>query len=142
MNGFKSINQIKFDFGSFHDQWIVLYGSRIREDYIPSRSDIDIAFISRGSNKDKNLQLWQDLLGEIPPVYDIRIFELLPLHIQVDIFNQHCVIFGNPLEISEYFYSYYKRWKDMVPRIKRNQFTSPYEKRSGMERRLNLKGFL
>ena len=138
MNNFKSIKQIKLDFHSFQDQWIVLFGSRIREDFNPTRSDIDIAFISKCFNRDRNIQIWRDLIGKVPPIYDIRIFELFPLHIQIDIIKQNRIIFGNYLEISEYFYSYYKRWRDVEQRIKRNQFSSINEKRRGIERRLNL----
>ena len=70
----------------------------------------------------------------------MKIFELLPLYIKIDLIQKYVVIFGNPYEISEYFYQYRKLWKDMVPRIKANQFQNVQEKLSLIEHRKKVLG--
>jgi predicted nucleotidyltransferase len=114
---------------------VVIYGSYLTNDFIPSRSDIDIAVITQKKNEEINLEIWNSLLGKTPSVYDIRIFELLPLYIKMEIINHHLVLFGDPLEISEYFYYYRKIWKDMEHRIRNNQFENIKKKIKLMKNR-------
>ena len=54
----------------------------------------------------------------------------LPLYIQINIIkNFNCnVLYGDVLELSEYFYNFRKLWKDMEHRIKENTFSSVREK--------------
>ncbi|MEM2985143.1 MAG: hypothetical protein QXL24_07970, partial [Candidatus Jordarchaeaceae archaeon] len=47
----------------------------------------------------------------------------------------YVVVFGDPLEISEYFYYYRRLWKDVEQRYKDNQFTSYKEVLQGIKRR-------
>jgi len=108
--------------------WTILFGSALNQNFIPERSDIDIAIITQKKDKNANVSIWESILGHIPPNYDVKIFELLPLYIQIDIIKNHLVVFGNLLEISEYFYFYRKIWKDMAIRINTNQFNSIQEK--------------
>lgn len=93
-------------------------------------SDVDIAIISRSQNEYDNVKLQKDLLGMFPLKIDIRVFELFPIHIQTSIIENYIVIFGNPLEISEYFYLYRKRWDDCKHRMLSNQFSSYRERLS------------
>ena len=102
---------------------VVIYGSRVEGGMRP-KSDIDVAIISHETEKEQNIELQKDLLGEFPLKYDIRIFELLPIYIQISIIENYQVIFGDPLEISEYFYSFRKKWDDCKHRILSNQFSS------------------
>jgi uncharacterized protein len=95
---------------------IVLHGSFLRGDNRPT-SDIDLAIISREQNKENNLQIQWDVLGKLPIIYDVRIFELFPITIQMSIINHYSVINGDPLNISEYFYEYRKKWEDCKHRI-------------------------
>jgi len=62
----------------------------------------------------------------------------LPLYIQIDIIKNHKVVYGNELELSEYFYQFRKLWKDMEYRIKENQFSTVREK-IALRRRANEK---
>jgi len=84
--------------------------------------------------KKKNLKIQKDVLGLLPLKYDIRVFELLPIHIQIAIIKNHLVIHGDPLEISEYFYQYRKKWEDCKHRILSNQFKSFRERLSIIEK--------
>jgi hypothetical protein len=96
-------------------------------------SDIDIAILSRNQNKDDNVKLQKDLLGMFPLKLDVRVFELFPIYIQISIVENHMVLFGNPLEISEYFYLYRKRWDDCKHRMLSNQFSNYRERLSLMK---------
>lgn len=109
---------------------IVLYGSYIENSMRPT-SDIDISVLTRLQDKQKNKLIQYDLFGVAPLKYDIRVFELLPIFIQISIIKNYKVIFGDPLEISEYFYYFRKKWDDCKNRILSNQFSS-------LQERLNL----
>ncbi|KKN30839.1 hypothetical protein LCGC14_0829930 [marine sediment metagenome] len=106
---------------------VILYGSHV-EGGIRPKSDIDIAVISYEKNVDRNIVLQEKLLGKFPLAFDVRVFELLPIYIQISIIDNYKVVFGNILEISEYFYSFRKRWDDCKHRILSNQFSSYREK--------------
>lgn len=123
-----SLNEIKNDLEYLNDYWTVVYGSYITEKFMPNRSDIDIAVITREKEELTNKNIWIKLLEHSKIVYDIKIFELLPLYIKMNIINDYTVLFGDPLEISEYFYFYRKIWKDMEPRIQANKFKNIKEK--------------
>jgi len=74
-------------------------------------------------------------MGEFDEKYDIKIFELLPLFIQIEVIENYQVLFGDKLDISEYFYHYRKIWEDMANRIESNRFTSVSEKMYLIEKR-------
>ena len=135
MSYLKTIEEVQTDLSDFKNEWVLLYGSWIRGSFIPERSDIDIVILSKQQEKNKNLALWQSYLGKVPPVYEIRIFEILPTHIQMEIHKNYIVIFGDVLEISEYLYSYYNKWRDMEYRMKWNRFLNFKEKQDGLKRR-------
>jgi len=111
---------------------VVVYGSYVEGGMRPD-SDIDIAVLSHETEKDHNIELQKELLGKFPLKYDFRIFELFPIFIQISIIKDYEVIFGNPLEISEYFYSFRKKWDDCKHRILYNQFSSYRERLSLIE---------
>lgn len=124
------IEDLTKKFNSYKDKYeIVLFGSQIDGNTRPD-SDIDIAIISRNKKKRENINIQKELLGECPPKYDVRVFELFPIYIQISIIQNYRVIIGDPLEISEYFYSFRKKWDDCKHRILTNQFSSYHEKLS------------
>ncbi|MBY9010103.1 MAG: nucleotidyltransferase domain-containing protein [Candidatus Lokiarchaeota archaeon] len=135
MNEFNFLNNVKKDLKKIDNFWVVIYGSSLSEYYIPLKSDIDIAIITQIKEKKENITIWKDIMGEFAEKYDIKIFELLPLFIKIEIIENYRVIFGNPLEISEYFYHYRSIWKDMVHRIESNRFKSIKEKIELLERK-------
>ena len=108
---------------------VVVYGSYVEGGMRPD-SDIDVAVLSHETNKHQNIKLRKELLGKFPLKYDIRIFELLPIYIQISIVQNYRIIFGDPLEISEYFYYFRKKWDDCKHRILSNQFSSYHERLS------------
>ena len=135
MKSLKSLSKIRSDLSFCNNYWAVVYGSYLNKEWIPERSDIDIAIITRTKNRQRNFEIWSNLLDKIPFNYDLRIFELMPLYLQIEITQTYRVLFGDPLEISEYFYNYRIIWKDMVNRYKSNQFHSLKEKLDLIENR-------
>jgi hypothetical protein len=110
------VNQIKNDFSELASRWLVLFGSYVN-DYEHARSDIDLALISGIRKFSTNKQLYWSVLHLNRVPYDLKLFELLPLNIQIAIIQNYKVIFGNELDISEYFYKYKKIWMDNRIRI-------------------------
>ncbi len=111
---------------------IVLFGSVVEGGLRP-KSDIDIAVISRNQSEKDNIKLQKELLGQFPLKFDIRVFELFPIYIQISIIQNFKVVFGNILEISEYFYNFRKKWDDCKHRILSNQFSNYQERISLMK---------
>jgi hypothetical protein len=93
-----------------------------------SRSDIDVAVITRNANRRENFELLKGFSGQAPPIYDIKIFELLPLKMKIQVADNFKSIFGNRIELTEYFYFYRKLWNDCKHRIEENQFKNSREK--------------
>jgi len=108
---------------------VIIYGSHVEGGSRPS-SDVDIAVITRKVSREENVKIQEELLGILPLKYDIRVFELYPIYIQISVIENYKVVFGDPLEISEYFYQYRKKWDDCKHRILSNQFLSYKERLS------------
>ena len=135
MNNSNYLNEIKKNLKKLDEFWVVVYGSVLSNYYIPHKSDIDIAIITQKKEKASNIIIWKNTWGTFSESFDIKIFELLPLNIKIEIIESYQVIFGNSLDISEYFYHYRVIWKDMVLRIESNRFKSIEEKITLLERR-------
>ena len=125
------LQQIMKDLEFLQDHDVVIYGSFVSNEMTP-RSDIDIALITRQHDLSVNKQTSLDVIGRANPLYDIRVFELLPLHIQINIIKHHIVLFGDEIELSEYFYFYRKLWNDVEQRIVENQFQNSKELRTAI----------
>ncbi len=137
MRDLNYLNKIKKDLIKLKRCQVVIYGSFLSKYYIPYKSDIDIAIITHHQDKNKNIAIWKDILGEFDENYDIKVFELLPLYLKIEIIENYQVLFGDALEISEYFYHYRSIWKDMVFRIEANRFKTITEKIELIEKRVD-----
>ncbi|NVM44711.1 MAG: nucleotidyltransferase domain-containing protein [Candidatus Lokiarchaeota archaeon] len=135
MNAFNYLNKIRKDLAKLKNYQVVIYGSFLSKYYIPYKSDIDIAIITQHQNKIKNITIWKDTFGVFNEKYDIKMFELLPLYLKIEVIKNYQVLFGDALEISEYFYHYRSIWKDMSVRIKTNRFKTISEKMELIEKR-------
>lgn len=122
-----SLSQIKNDLNHFRKFEVVIYGSYATGDFTP-RSDIDIAIVTRKKDKNHNINIWKNALKKTKQLYQIKIFELLPLQIKANIIDNFIVLYGNRIDLSEYFYHYRKLWQDMKHRYYSNQFTHFREK--------------
>jgi hypothetical protein len=112
---------------------VVVYGSHVTGDARPG-SDIDIAVISRTESAANNKRLLTGFIGKVPPIYDMRIFELLPLKVKASIMDDYRVLFGDGPEISYYFYQYRKIWDDCKHRILEGYHTTYREKMRSIKR--------
>ncbi|MFQ6072923.1 MAG: nucleotidyltransferase domain-containing protein [Methanosarcinales archaeon] len=136
----KPIKKIKEDLKPLDKYEVVIFGSYVKGE-CTKRSDIDLAVVTREFDKKKNLEIWKNFIGKVHPIYDLRIFELLPLKIKASVMNNYLVVFGERLEISEYFYKYRKLWGDCKRRIEENQFKNYKEKIWFIKRRNELRSF-
>ncbi|MBI2669444.1 nucleotidyltransferase domain-containing protein [Candidatus Woesearchaeota archaeon] len=123
----KSLDEIRKNLASLQKYDLVVYGSYSKGTRT-ARSDIDVAVITRKKEYAENVKIWKALLGKVPLPYGLKIFELLPLDIQMGIIENHRVLFGNALDLSEYFYTYRKAWNDVRQRFQENQFSSIRQK--------------
>ena len=94
-----------------------------------------MAVITQTNDREENIRIWKSFWGKHPDIYDVKIFELLPLYLKIEIINNYEVLYGDILAISEYFYTFLKIWKDMKFRWKENQFINIKEKLDSIERR-------
>ncbi len=133
-----SIQQIKGELNFLKDKWVIVFGSWLSNYYIPERSDIDVAILSKNLNREHNLQFWADIIGNAPSNYDLRVFEILPLTLQMNIITNYQVIYGDALEISEYLYYYRKTWSYARFRIEENKIKTISEKKKGIKKRLKM----
>jgi len=95
---------------------ILVFGSLAKGEF-SDRSDIDICIVApEAKNKEK---LANKIAGMLPKNYDICIFELLPLYMQIEIIKNHIILYTrDKLNLYEYFYQYRKLWKDQEHRQK------------------------
>ncbi len=128
----KSLEDIRADLSFIRDYDVVVFGSYASK-RADIRSDIDIALITKEKDRNRCVEIWKKVLGKAPDIYDIKIFELLPLHIKASLIQNYEVVFGNRLDISEYFYNFRKLWNDIKYRIRENQFQSTKEKIKALE---------
>ncbi|VVB88902.1 Nucleotidyltransferase domain protein [uncultured archaeon] len=117
------ITSIKKDFSFLFERKdvlaILLYGSTANGDETP-RSDIDICIVA------PNCPERHDLLTEVfrkldvfSKKYDVRIFEELPLYIQIQIIQKNEIIHAKDIyELYEYFYGIRKLWEVQADRQK------------------------
>ena len=123
----KLLQEIKSELTHLKKYEVIIYGS-YASGTATRRSDRDVAIISKLSNPNRNKALFLKVVGRAPKKYDIKIFELLPLDIKASLMQHYTVIYGDPLEISEYFYHFRKLWNDVKQRYFENQFNSIDEK--------------
>ena len=126
-----NLEQIKKDLAVMSQWEAVLFGSFAAGDSGPS-SDIDVAVITRLKNRKRMFDVQIEISGMAPDNYDVHVFELLPLSVKGSIINQYIVLFGDPLEIGEYFYKVRKIWEDFVHRM---EIPTIAEIRVGIEQR-------
>ena len=90
---------------------VYLFGSLV-DGRFDDRSDIDLCLVAGRDLDPVRLQTlaWQYVSSDR---YDIRIFELIPLYLQIHILARGILISSpDPAGLSEYQYPFWKRWDD------------------------------
>lgn len=130
----KIIQQLRKDFEEFGDfcSGIIIFGS-LAEGKQTKRSDVDVCIV-RPSEGTLN-RIYSKLGGK----YDIKVFEKLPLYLKMEVMEKGRILYGNKVNLSEYFYFYRKFWKDMEHRIIENEFEDVEERRKYRRKWMNEK---
>lgn len=123
-----TLDALRMDLGHLADHEVVVFGSYATGASTP-RSDVDVAILTRCRERSVNEETWWRLLGTAPDAYDLRVFELLPIHIQVEIARHHIVVFGDAREIANYFHPVHRRWGDV-----RHRYHKPLPTRERLSR--------
>ncbi len=113
----RSLDQVRRDLRFLSSYEVVLYGSYVTREYV-RESDIDVAVITRERDRNRNFRIQLDIWGKVPsPIYDVRVFELLPIRVKASVISKYVVLFGSEPDISEYFYRWRKIWEDVRRRM-------------------------
>jgi len=91
----KAVNKIKRIDTENRVEFIVLYGSSVKEKY-GELSDIDLAIYYHG-NEEERFRFRIRVLGRLSNRFDIQMFQNLPLYIRKDIVSS-----GKPLYYKDY----------------------------------------
>lgn len=134
-----SPEEIREDLRAISDFEAVIFGSYVTREFREG-SDINVAVITRTRDRRKNMEIQKKLFSLARPPYDLRVFELLPIKVKASVMNDYIVLFGDELEISEYFYHWRKIWDDMKYRISYHE--SLEEKIRAIERGRRLREIL
>ena len=111
-----SFEEIRKDLKAISGHKAVIFGSYVTGEFRKG-SDIDIAVITEIRDRKENISIQKRLFSIARPIYDLRVFELLPIKVKASVMSDYIVLFGDELEISEYFYHWRKMWNDVKHRI-------------------------
>jgi uncharacterized protein len=102
-------------FWSDRARGVLLYGSHARGE-AGQRSDIDLCVVAPEAT-DK-AALWREFISHLHDNrYDVRIFELLPLHIKIAVIEEGLVMYSrDELELYEYLHPFRREWEDQKRR--------------------------
>jgi hypothetical protein len=94
---------------------ILIWGSYAKREE-SARSDVDICIVAPGV--DPYLLYKRTLkVGGLDGRLDIKIFELLPLYLKMEVIRDHEIIYARDrLQLYEYFYFFRKLWADQERR--------------------------
>ena len=104
---------------------VLLYGSWARGDARPE-SDIDLCIVVPETSD--RAALWREFVSHLRDQrYEVRIFEMLPLHIKMAVIDEGVVLHSrDDLELWEYFSPFRREWEDQ----KHRHMLDPEEMRS------------
>ena len=92
-------------------RFIIIYGSAVKGK-LTDKSDIDLA-VFYNADMQKRFEYRVSVLGRVDNIYDIQIFQDLPIYIQKDIVsNVKVIYFKNYNEIFDVFMQIIKKFED------------------------------
>ncbi|HLD43355.1 MAG TPA: nucleotidyltransferase domain-containing protein [Candidatus Nanoarchaeia archaeon] len=96
--------------------FIMLYGSHANGKNTP-RSDIDISISLKSPRKDR-LRVRMALAGELPDIYDIQIFEDLPLQVKMEVLKGRLMYCKDKDDLASQAMQLKKEYEDFLPRYR------------------------
>ena len=94
-------------------EFIILYGSHL-SDYHHSDSDIDLCIYIKG--EERNLAgIRLNLLKKIDGKFDIQMFQLLPLYVQIEVLKGEPIHIKNEDLLYEVAYNTIEEYEDFYP---------------------------
>lgn len=106
---------IEKDFSSLKDEVfaVILFGSFASGEQT-RKSDIDVCIVA--GEREKVKEVWEKILeSELTEKYDVKIFELLPLKLKIEVIKNGKIVFcKNKEELSYYFWKFKKMWEDEI----------------------------
>lgn len=92
---------------------VLLYGSQALGEAGPD-SDIDLCLVIPEESDAVRAELWRKFIAKLrDDRFDVRIFELLPLHIKAEVMEKGIVLASrDEPELYEYFHPFRREWED------------------------------
>ena len=92
---------------------VLLYGSRALGEAGPD-SDIDLCLVIPEESDAVRAELWRKFIAKLrDDRFDVRVFELLPLHIKAEVIEKGIVLASrDELGLFEYFHPFRREWED------------------------------
>jgi len=114
--GEKVREDLRFLFDNRSVLGVLLYGSVVAGEST-ERSDIDICVVTPAAG-DKVVAFSRWILSNVKDErYDVRVFELMPLYLKMEVVEQGVVVHARDIyELYEYFYTFRKSWDDQKQR--------------------------
>ncbi len=118
--------KIKQEFTHLFDKVlaVLIYGSYASNEQ-SEKSDVDICIVVGDNDKEKIKQIIPEMLkiSGKNERYDIRIFEIMPLYMKIEVINNNIPVYvKDKTELSYYFYFYKKLWQNQaITRLKKQQ---------------------
>ncbi len=113
--GEKVREDLRFLFDNRSVLGVLLYGSVVAGEST-ERSDIDICVVTPAAGDKVAFLRW--ILANVKDGrYDVRVFELLPLYLKMEVVEHGVVVHARDIyELYEYFYAFRKSWDDQKQR--------------------------
>ncbi len=99
-------------------EFIVLYGSALSNSYLKD-SDIDICiYLSNKKNRKEFVEFRLELLKKIEENFDIQIFQLLPIYVQIEVLKGEILYVKDLDKMYEIAYNTIEEYEDFYPLFK------------------------
>lgn len=96
-------------------EFIFLYGSALTDYHLEDQSDIDICIFINLKDKEELTSIRLALLKQLPDKYDIQMYQLLPLYVQIEVIKGEVIYVRDKLVLYERVYQTIDEYEDFYP---------------------------
>ena len=93
-------------------EFIFLYGSALTDYHLEDQSDIDICIFINLKDKEELTSIRLALLKQLPDKYDIQMYQLLPLYVQIEVIKGEVIYVRDKLVLYERVYQTIDEYED------------------------------